>query len=81
LISQIQDEAHRYAIDYHRKLRKRNVIASELDTIEGIGERRRINLLKHFKSIDGIRKADIEELAKVEGMNRSVADKVYRYFH
>ena len=81
LISQIQDEAHRYAIDYHRKLRKRNVIASELDAIEGIGERRRINLLKHFKSIDEIRKASIEELAKVNGMSKSLAEQVYKYFH
>jgi excinuclease ABC subunit C len=80
-ITQVQDEAHRYAIEYHRKLRSKKTITSELELIKGIGEQRRKNLLKYFKSIDNIKRAEVDELIKVKGMNRSVAEQVYNYFH
>lgn len=80
LISFIQDEAHRFAIDYNRKLvRKRNTV-SELDSIEGIGPKRRKALLKAFGSIKAIEEADIDKLSSVNGMNKKSAEKVYEHF-
>lgn len=79
LITFIQDEVHRTAIIYHRKLHTK--IDSELDKIQGIGEKRRNALLTIFKSIDKIRKADVDELMKVDGMDRKSAQNVYDYFH
>jgi excinuclease ABC subunit C len=76
----IQEEVHRFAIEYHRKLRSKKLTKSELDNIKGIGEIRKRNLLKHFGSIDKIEEATQEELLKVESMNKESADKVYRYF-
>lgn len=81
LVTRIQDEVHRVAISYHRKLRMKKNIQSELENISGIGSIRRKNLLKHFKSIDRIKSASIEELLKVEGLNKAAAQQVYDYFH
>ena len=80
LITRIQDEAHRFAIEYHRSMRGKNQVKSILDDIPGIGEKRRKALLKHFKDIDKIRHASIEELRNVEGMNEAAAKAVREYF-
>ncbi|NLW22549.1 MAG: excinuclease ABC subunit UvrC [Tissierellia bacterium] len=80
LIYKIQEEAHRFAISYHRSLRSKNMFRSELDGIKGIGEKRKRELLKHFGSIDNIKKASIEELSKVNSMNRRAAENVYNHF-
>lgn len=77
----IQEEVHRFALEYHKTLRSKNMTQSLLDEIEGVGEKRRLKLMQYFKSIDKIREATVEELAKVDGMNRRTAEKVYDYFH
>ena len=81
LITRIQDEAHRFAIEYHRSLRSKGQVRSVLDDIEGIGDTRRKALLKRFKSVEGIREAQVEELQSVPGMNRKAAESVYEFFH
>ena len=80
LIQRIRDEAHRFAITFHRELRGKGQVRSELDAIPGIGEVRRKALLKHFKTIKAIANATIEELELVEAMNRPAAEAVYNYF-
>ncbi len=81
LITRIQDEAHRFAIEYHRSLRGKQQVHSVLDDIEGIGETRRKALMRRFKSLEAIRDATIEELARTESMNLAAARKVYDFFH
>lgn len=81
LITRIQDEAHRFAIEYHRSLRSKGQVHSVLDDIEGIGPARRKALMRRFKSLEAVRDADIEELASTEGMNRRAAESVYAFFH
>ena len=81
LITRIQDEAHRFAIEYHRNLRSANQVRSVLDDIEGIGPARRKALLHHFKDVEHIKEAAEEELAAVEGMNAKAAASVYAFFH
>ncbi|NLB22854.1 MAG: hypothetical protein GX833_06305, partial [Clostridium sp.] len=81
LITRIQDEVHRFAIAYHRSLRKRTQIRSILDDIPGIGERRRKNLLLKLGSVDAIRKASVEELLTVPSMNKRVAQGVVDFFN
>jgi len=80
LIYRIQEEAHRFAISYHRSLRSKEMLKSELDDIQGIGQKRKTALLKHFKTIDNIKKASVEELAQVDGMNKKIAEDLYNYF-
>lgn len=72
----IRDEAHRFAITYHRKLRENTTLESELDLVVGLGEQRKKNLLTQFQSVDQIRNADVEEILKVKGMNRVLAERV-----
>ncbi len=81
LITRIQDEAHRFAIEYHRQLRGKGQVHSILDDIEGIGPARRKALMRHYMSLDDIRKAKIEELAKIPSMNEKAAESVYKFFH
>ncbi len=81
LITRIQDEAHRFAIEYHRSLRGKQQIHSVLDDISGIGETRRKALMRRFKSLEAIRDASLEELEQTESMNKSAAEKVYNFFH
>ena len=81
LITRIQDEAHRFAIEYHRSLRSKEQVHSLLDDIEGIGPARRKALLRRFRSLEGIRDAGLEELSSTEGMNRRAAESVYNFFH
>ncbi len=80
MIYKIQEEAHRFAINYHRSLRTRDMFKSELDDIKLIGPKRKINLLRHFKSLEKIKSASIEELKEVEGMNQKSAESLYNYF-
>ncbi len=79
LIGRIQEETHRFAITYHRTLRSRRVRGSTLDEIKGVGEKRRLALLKHFKSVTAIRNASVHELSEVVPF--STAQAVYEYFH
>lgn len=81
LITRIQDEVHRFAIEYHRLLRSKGQVHSILDDIEGIGPARRKSLMKYFKSIEAIREASIEELRKAPSMNQQAAEKVHQFFH
>ncbi len=81
LITRIQDEAHRFAIEYHRSLRSKQQVHSVLDDIPGIGETRRKALMRRFKSLEAIRDADVEELASTESMNQLAAQKVFDFFH
>jgi excinuclease ABC subunit C len=81
LITRIQDEAHRFAIEFHRSLRSKTQVHSILDDIDGIGEKRRKALLRRFKSVEKIKEATIEELALTESMNQKAAETVYAFFH
>ena len=81
LLCEIQNEVHRFAINYHRKSREKAMIRSELDQIAGIGEKRKLTLLKAFGGIERIKSATVEELAQVDGMNRSAAAAVVDYFY
>ena len=81
LITRVQDEAHRFAIEFHRKLRGQGQVHSILDEIPGVGPKRRKDLMKHFQSLDAIRQADVEELKKLPTMNEKSAQDVYNFFH
>ena len=81
LITRVQDEAHRFAIEYHRSLRSKAQTHSMLEEIEGIGPARRKALLRAFGSLEGIRDADLEALSRAPSMNRGSAEKVYAFFH
>lgn len=81
LITRIQDEAHRFAIDYHRSLRSKEQVHSILDDIPGIGPARRKSLMRTFQSIEAIRDADVETLSQAPSMNRGAAEQVYKFFH
>ena len=80
MITRIQDEAHRFAIAYHRSLRSKTQVKSVLDDIPGIGATRRRELMKRFQSLDKIREASVEELEATESMNRKAAEEVFRFF-
>ncbi|HJA19809.1 MAG TPA: excinuclease ABC subunit UvrC [Candidatus Mediterraneibacter ornithocaccae] len=81
LITRIQDEAHRFAIEYHRQLRGKGQVHSILDDIEGIGPTRRKALMRQYLSLEDIKKASVEELAKIPSMNEKAAESVYKFFH
>ncbi len=81
LITRIQDEAHRFAIEYHRSLRSKSQVKSVLDEIPGVGPARRKALMKHFKSIEEIRQADVDTLKQVPEINEKAANDIYNYFH
>jgi excinuclease ABC subunit C len=81
LITRIQDEAHRFAIEFHRKLRSQGQVHSVLDDIPGVGPARRKALMKHFVNIDAIRNATVEELKELPSMNEKSAIEVYKFFH
>ena len=80
LLQQIRDEAHRFAITYHRKLRGKRNLESVLDHIDGIGPKRRKALWAHFNSLEAMKKASIDELAKVDSMNYKTAETLYNFF-
>lgn len=81
LITRIQDEAHRFAIEYHRQLRGKGQVHSILDDIEGIGPARRKALMRRYLSLDEIKKASKDELAEIPSMNEKAAEAVYKFFH
>ncbi len=78
LLIRIRDEVHRFVLSFHRKVRGKGLLESRLERIRGVGRKRRLALLRRFGSIDAIRKASLEDLAKVEGMNRAVAEEVLK---
>ena len=80
LVTRIQDEAHRFAIEYHRSLRSKTQVRSILEDIPGIGPTRRKALMRHFGDINKIREASVEELKQVDSMNESAAESVYHFF-
>lgn len=81
LLTRIQDEAHRFAIEYHRSLRSKQQVRSILDDIPNIGETRRKALMRQFQSLEKIREASVEQLREVDGMNEKAAQSVYQFFH
>ena len=81
LITRVQDEAHRFAIEYHRSLRSKAQVKSVLDDIPGVGPARRKALMRHFKSIDDIKAATVEELQTLPELNRRAAEDIYAFFH
>ena len=81
ILQRVRDEAHRFGVTYHRKLRSRKLTESELDHIQGIGKKRKLSLLRDFGDIESISKASVDELSDIEGMNKKVAENVYNYFH
>ena len=81
LITRIQDEAHRFAIEFHRSLRSKSQVHSVLDDIEGIGPARRKALMRRYQSLEKIKEADVEDLMQTETMNEKAAQAVYAFFH
>ena len=81
LITRVQDEAHRFAIEYHRSLRSKGQVKSILDDIPGIGPNRRKALMRRFKGLEAIKEATLEELSQTPGMNALAAKSVYEFFH
>lgn len=81
LLINIRDEAHRFAITYFRKLHGKNSIKSVLQDVPGIGEKRRIELHRHFRSMDNLKAATVEEIASVKGMNATATQNLYDYLH
>lgn len=81
LITRIQDEAHRFAIEYHRSLRGKTQVRSVLEDIPGVGEARRKALMRHFKSMDEMRKASVEQFAKIPEIPENIAEGIYAFFH
>lgn len=81
LLQRIRDEAHRFAVTYHKQLRSKKLKYSILDEIKGVGEKRKINLLKHFGDVETIKNADINEIASVKGINRDLANMIYKHLH
>ena len=81
LIQRLRDEAHRFAITHHRKLRSRASVASRLDGVAGIGEKRKKAILKHFSTVEALKNASVEEIAAVDGMSRPAAENVYAMLH
>ena len=79
MVQRIRDEAHRFGITYHRKLRSDRTFKSVLDEIPGIGPKRKQALLKHFGSVKAISAANIDDLAALDGMTRDAAEKVKEY--
>ena len=81
LLAAIRDEAHRFAIGYHRKLRGKEGLASAVDAVPGIGPKRRVALLKHFGSLQRLKEAAVDDILAVPGMSRTAAEAVYRGLH
>jgi excinuclease ABC subunit C len=81
LLQRIRNEAHRFAVTYHRQLRKKGMSRSELDRIPGIGPVRRKSLLRRFGSVEEIRRAELRDLVEIQGLSKKVAERVYAHFH
>ncbi len=81
MVTRMQDEAHRFAIEYHRSLRSKEQVSSVLDGIKGVGPSRRKALMLHFKGIDGVKNASVEQLEECDGITFKVAQEIYNFFH
>ena len=81
LLINVRDESHRFAITYFRKLHNKNSIKSVLQDVDGIGEKRRVELHRKFRSMDNLKNATVDEIASVKGMTRPVAEKLYEFLH
>ena len=81
LINRIKNEDHRFAIEYHRSIRSKDQVRSVLDDIPGVGPARRKALMRHFKSIDDIRNAEVSQLSEVDEIPVNIAEEIYAFFH
>lgn len=81
LVTRIQDEVHRFSIEYHKKLRGKAQVQSVLDEIKGIGKERKKLIIAHFKSVENLRAASLSDIEAVEGLPKAVAGNIYDYFH
>lgn len=81
LLCQVRDEAHRFAVEYHRTLRKKRTLLGELDAIPGVGENRKKALLRHFGSLKGLKEANLQAIATVPGIGKKLAQQIYDGFH
>ena len=81
LLQRVRDESHRYAITFHRNLRNKNALVSELSKIKLIGKNKEMALLNHFRDINKIKNASVEELMEVNGISQKLATNIYEYFH
>ncbi|BDZ68425.1 hypothetical protein GCM10025860_18730 [Methanobacterium ferruginis] len=81
LLQRVRDEAHRFAVTYHKNLRQKNLQTSPLDGIPGIGPKRKMNLLRHFGDLESIQKANADEIADVNSINRKLALEIYNHLH
>lgn len=79
-LTEIQDETHRFAIDYHRSMRNKNMIKSELDDIKGIGQKRKMAIFNKFGSIENIKSSTVEEISSIPGFNTKIAEQILNYF-
>lgn len=81
LLQRVRDEAHRFALDYHRRLRQKRTVRSSLDSIDGVGPKRKSQLINAFKSVEGVRKASLEEIKALPNMPENVAERIYHFLH
>ncbi len=81
LLSTMQEEVHRFGLEYHKKLRKKHVTGSVLEEIEGVGSETRKKLIRHFKTVTAVKEASVEELCRVSGLSRQTAKNIYNFFH
>ncbi|HET6370844.1 MAG TPA: helix-hairpin-helix domain-containing protein, partial [Nitrospiria bacterium] len=81
LLQRVRDEAHRFAVTYHRKLRGKAMVHSVLEEVDGVGKTRRQQLLKHFGTLEKIREAPLDALEATPGINKKTARAIYEYFH
>ena len=80
-LQNIRDEAHRFAIGTHRKKREKSIVKSRIDDVEGVGSKRKKDLLNYFGSVEAIRDASVEDISRIPGINKKTAENIYNYFH
>ena len=80
-LQNLRDEAHRFAIGTHRKKRAKSIYKSRIDEIDGVGAKRKRDLLNFFGSVEQIKEASLQDIMKVEGISKKTAEKIYNYFH
>jgi len=79
LLQRIRDEAHRFAVSYHRNLRSKQIDHSQLDEIKGVGQKRKMNLLRHFGDLESIKTSSVDEIRSVKGINKNLAHQIHDY--